>query len=59
MVSVMSGLVVILFSVRNIRAGLIFVVLMCLGRRIYEHVGMSLSVQNVSIIMFSRRGARV
>ena len=31
-VSVVSGLVVILFSVRNVRGGFIMVVLMCLGR---------------------------
>ena len=31
-VSVVSGLVVILFSVRNVRVGLIVVVVMCLGR---------------------------
>ena len=31
-VSVVSGLVVILFSVRNVRGRLIVVVLMCLGR---------------------------
>ena len=32
MVSVASGLVVILFNVRNDRGGFIVVVLMCLGR---------------------------
>ena len=32
MVSVVSGSVVILFSVRNVRGGFIMVVLMCLGR---------------------------
>ena len=32
LVSVVSGLVVILFSVRNVRCGFIVVVLMCLGR---------------------------
>ena len=31
-VSVVSGLVVILFNVRNVRGGFILVVLMCLGR---------------------------
>ena len=31
-VSVVSGLVVILFSVRNVRGGFIVVVLICLGR---------------------------
>ena len=31
-VSVVSGLVVILFSVRNVRVGFIVVVVMCLGR---------------------------
>ena len=31
-VSVVSGLVVILFSVRNVRGRLMVVVLMCLGR---------------------------
>ena len=30
--SVVSGLVVILFSVRNVRGGFIIVALMCLGR---------------------------
>ena len=35
------GLVVILFSVRNVRCGFIVVVLMCLGRLVYYHVGMS------------------
>ena len=32
MVSVVNGLVVIQFSVRNVRGGFIVVVLMCLGR---------------------------
>ena len=32
MVSVLSKLVVIQFSVRNVRGGLIFVDLMCIGR---------------------------
>ena len=31
-VSVVRGLIVILFIIRNIRGGFIFVVLMCLGR---------------------------
>ena len=31
-VSVVNGLVVILFNVRNVRGGFIVVVLMCLGR---------------------------
>ena len=32
MVSEVSGLVVILFSVQNVRSGFIVVVLMCVGR---------------------------
>ena len=46
-VSLVSGLVIILFSVRNVKGGFIVVVLMCLGRWVYYHVGMSLSVEYV------------
>ena len=43
MVSVMIQLVTIFFNVQNVRGGFIVVVLMCLGRSVYYHVGMSLS----------------
>ena len=39
--------IVILLSVQNVRGGLIIVVLMCLGRWVYYHVGMSSSVEHV------------
>ena len=51
MVSVVSELVVILFSVRNIRGEFIVVVLMCLDRWVYYHVGMSLFVEHVLVII--------
>ena len=51
-VSVVNGLVVILFfSVRNVRCEFIVVVLMCLGRLVYYHVGMSLSEEHVLAII--------
>ena len=40
-VSEVSRLVVILFNVRNARVGFIVIALMCLGRCVYYHVGMS------------------
>ena len=49
--SVVNGLVVILFSVRNVRCEFIVVVLMCLGRLVYYHVGMSLSEEHVLAII--------
>ena len=50
-VSVMNGLVVILFSARNVRGRLIVVILMCLGRWVYYRVGMSLSAEHVLLII--------
>ena len=44
MVSVISRLVVILFSAQNVRSGFNAVVLICLGRCVYHHIGMSLSI---------------
>ena len=49
-VSVVSWLVVILFSVQNVRGGVI-VVLMCLDRLVYYHFGMSLSVEHVLVVI--------
>ena len=51
MVSMVSGLVVIVFSVRNIRGRFIVIVLICLGRRVYYRVGMSLSVEHDLVII--------
>ena len=51
MVSVMNGLVVILFSVQNVKGGLIAVVVMHVDRWGYYRVGMSLSVEHVLIII--------
>ena len=56
LVSVGSGLVVILFSVRNVRVGFIVVILMCQDRWFYYHVGMSLFVEHVLVIIVSRGG---
>ena len=50
-VSVVSGLVVILFNVGNVRGGLIIVALMCLGSLVYYHVRMSLFVEHVLVII--------
>ena len=36
---------------RNCQSGFIIVVLMCLGRRVYYCVGMSLSVEHVLVII--------
>ena len=48
-----DGLVVVLFSVRNVGGGFIVAVLMCLGRRpVNYHVVMSLSVEHVLVIIF-------
>ena len=49
MVYVVSGLVVIQFSVQNVWGGFIVVVLMCLGRSVYCRVQMSLSVEHVLV----------
>ena len=46
-----TGLAVILLSVQNFKGGFIIVVLMCLGRRVYYRVGMSLSVEYVLVII--------
>ena len=54
-VSVVSRLVVILFSVRNVRGGFIAAVLMCLGKSVCYHVGMSLSVEHVLVIIIQQR----
>ena len=51
MVSVVGGLVVIPFSVRNVRGGFIVVVRVCLGRCVYYRVRMSLSVEHVLVII--------
>ena len=45
-----SGLVVILFSLRNASDGITAVVLMCLGRSVY-YVGMFLSVKHALVII--------
>ena len=50
-VSVVSGLVVILFSVQNVRGGFTVVVLISLGRWVYYHVRRSLSVEHVLVII--------
>ena len=49
MVSLVSGLVVILSIVQNVRGGFTVVVLMCLGRSVYYRVQMSLSVEHVLV----------
>ena len=48
-VSVMIQLVTIFFSVQNVRGGFIVVVLMCLGRSVYYHVGVPLSAVLVHV----------
>ena len=48
-VSLVSGLVVILSIVQNVRGGFTVVVLMCLGRSVYYGVQMSLSVEHVLV----------
>ena len=49
-VSVVSGLVVIPFSVPSVRVGFIVVILMCLGRWVHYHVGMSLSLSTTDVL---------
>ena len=50
-VSVVSRLVVILFSVRYVRDGFMVVILMSLGRWVYYHVRTSLSVEHALVII--------
>ena len=57
-VSMVSRLVVILFSVQNVRDVFIVVVLMCVCRWVYYYVRMSLSVGCAFVITFSRREVR-
>ena len=45
------GVVVILFSVRNIKVLFIVVVLMCLGSWVYYYVEMSFSVEHVLVMI--------
>ena len=47
----MSELVVIPFSVRNVRDEVIVFLLMFLGWRVYYQVGMSLSAEQVLVII--------
>ena len=51
MLPVVSGLVVILFSLRNVRGGFIVVILMCLGKPVYYSVWMSFSVEHFLVII--------
>ena len=46
-----NELVVSLFSVRNVRGGFMVVFLLCLGRRVYYRIGMSLSAEYVLVII--------
>ena len=46
-----SGLVVILFSLRNASDGITAVVLMCLGRSVYYNVAMFLPVKHALVII--------
>ena len=50
-VFVVSGLVVILFSLRNASDGITAVVLMCLGRSVYYNVAMFLPVKHALVII--------
>ena len=51
MLPVVSRLVVILFSLRNVRGGFIAVILMCLGKPVYYSVWMSFSVEHFLVII--------
>ena len=49
-VSLVNGLVVILFSVQNVRGWFIVDFVKCLSRSVYYYIGMSLSEEHVLII---------